>query len=666
MTHIRLATLDEWIEGTFGRRERITVRGGFRGGGPTSVGTDLLELDGPEASTVRILLSRKATLKPVDEKAADVEFSEKAGGSENWWSVWASVLASSMLVTPVVDAIRLGDLLREPRRLRFFCDTNAFASGVAAWILHALEGQGDLVTSAVVDREFAAWPDRERHFWKAKTLDIWALRTSYRLGRRLTETPPRGVIVDRLSPDQGALMLSKLRDETEGEDGRRRKSPDADMLLIELARGWIRDQPRNARVVYLTGDRNNARAATNALGAENVLFAAADSAQAARAQGRVVARGWWRPGEPLGASVVPTTSRLLWDFLSACDYLVLKSAGQQWKIKSVQLVPGGVPSDWEDPWVEVVRFRPPGSQGVLPPAVPGSAPPAVPASVPPATATGSDEALPPPRPAEGRGRSKTARGPVTTSWLLPPVPPRPSLAGKPSARPFPSTYFPTLWQAISGKTSPDLAESSPAIQREVLGLLTVLEATDSSGAPGTRIEEFRRAWGDADLDWLHGEMLRLPGYCRAIEALRAGQEADPPSSGRAQISLARSLGQVARLTPRGAADVVGDAPIEHDALLATLERWLPRRGDTLSTNDLCRLALDELKLTPTRFERAMQLLWARNPEIPFDGQTGGTVVPGHAEQVVVLHKNGYEFTEIAPGNLSFGRSAPVRFVGRIR
>ena len=47
-------------------------------------------------------------------------------------------------------------------------------------------------------------------------------------------------------------MLEKLRDESPN----LKKSPDADALMVELARGLIRDQARNARVLFLTGDRS--------------------------------------------------------------------------------------------------------------------------------------------------------------------------------------------------------------------------------------------------------------------------------------------------------------------------------------------------------------------------------------------------------------------------
>jgi hypothetical protein len=50
------------------------------------------------------------------------------------------------------------------------------------------------------------------------------------------------VVIDRLSPEQGALMLAKLRDETEG------KSPDADPLLEWVNTAW--QHLRSKRQLY--------------------------------------------------------------------------------------------------------------------------------------------------------------------------------------------------------------------------------------------------------------------------------------------------------------------------------------------------------------------------------------------------------------------------------
>lgn len=631
---VSVRKLDEWAAAALPPREPVKVRGGFRGrGSPGAPTLEIFELDGPGAGTVRILIPERPPIQPRDPGTA--AFSSR---SSEWWNAWASVLAATALVPPVVDPKRLADLLREERRLRLCCDTNALANGVASWLLLALDRRADIVTSAVVDRELAAWPDRDSGMWRAKTVDLWARRTRYRLARRLTETPPSGVVIDRLSPEQGALMLAKLRDETEA------KSPDADMLLIELARGLVRDQPRNARVVYLTGDRNNARAATNALGGHNVLYAAADLNRAKDYQGRAAARGWWRPDGPLGAVVVPGVGRLLWDLLSACDFLVLApdSPGSRWLIRPVCCIENGAPSDWEDPWVEIEDLSPAVTTDTV----------------------GVTSVIPTPGPPTDASAGSGGAGPSASErWLLHPVPAKELLAAPPSWRPTPLAFFARLWQAIGrGTMEPPVVAEDARV--EALKLLVVLGAVDESGGPGPRVDEFRTAWYNNDLDWFHAELQRLPGYKDAMDRLRTHASSEFSSRSRTQVSMACCLGQVARLDRAEGGVVVGDAPVRAAELRAALQRWMPGAGDTVATDDLCRAAASELRLTPTRLAAALERLWVADPNLPWEGRTGGTVSPGYAENVVVLDSSGYVFRSVAPGALSFGRGGPVRFVMR--
>jgi hypothetical protein len=445
-------------------------------------------------------------------------------------------------------------------------------------------------------------------------------------------------VIDRLSPEQGALMLAKLRDETEA------KSPDADMLLIELARGLVRDQPRNARVVYLTGDRNNARAATNALGGHNVLYASADQNRAKDYQGRAAARGWWRPDGPLGAVVVPGVGRLLWDLLSACDFLVLVlgSPERRWLIRPICCIENGAPSDWEDPWVEIEDLSPAVSVETV----------------------NVSSASPTPGPSAETPAGSSATSPLASEgWLLRPVPVKELLAAPLSWRPTPLAFFARLWQAIGGGTmeQPVVAEDARV---EALKLLIVLGAVGESGGSGPRVDEFRTAWYNNDLDWFHAELQRLPGYKDAMDRLRTHASSELSSRSKVQVSMARCLGQVARLDRAGGGVVVGDAPVRAAELRAALQRWMPGAGDTVATDELCRVAASELRLTPARLEVALERLWAADPNLPWEGRTGGTVSPGYAENVVVLDSSGYLFRSVAPGALSFGRGGPVRFVVR--
>ena len=93
---------------------------------------------------------------------------------------------------------------------------------------------------------------------------------------------------------------------------------------------------------------------------------------------------------------------------------------------------------------------------------------------------------------------------------------------------------------------------------------------------------------------------------------------------------------------------------------------MPAVGNTLDTQTLCSLALHENHLTPYRFEKAMIKLWEVEPNIPFEGRTGGAVRKGLSEKVVKMDATGYSWYHVDSGALTFGRSGPIRFIERVR
>lgn len=648
---IPLTNLDDWWTDTLSQRT-VRIAGGFRGQGRDDIpNLPLLDLKASPASTARLLIPKEPPLV-TDGSPNAAQFDKVDSAKATWWGGWSKVLSATALVPPVVDPKRLTELLQESRRLRFYCDTNALAGGVADWLLFLFQGRADLVTSAVVDRELAAWPDRENALWHAKTVERWARRTQYRLARRITENPPPGVVIDRLSPEQGALMLAKLRDETEG------KSPDADTLLIELARGLMRDQPRQARNIYLTGDRNNARAATSALGPEHVLFAVADSDMARKHLGTLAVPGWWSPNGPLGSVRLQPPSRILWSLLAACDFLRLETDGAGWLLQPALSVPRGVPSDWSEPWLEITQLSIPKS--------PGSSQPVE--TAPPSSTPASSPAPQPPSGRRRRRQSVPEGVSQEPEWLLPPVPVGAPLVVE-GAPPFSSmVFFLLLLRALSGKQGNEglLVEYPDVIRQGTRAYLIALDALDAGGGPGGRLTEFRRAWDTNDLDWFHSELFCLQPYRATIKLIRMGMDPSeqPPLEG--YVDMARNLGQVALRMKPGAGLFVGEAPLSTDALLNALARWFPTPGTSLPTMHLCSRAEAELQLTPARFERAMERLWTLHPDIPYEGSTGGTVEPTRGETIVQLSPKTFRLRQVAPEALSFGRSGPVRFITRIR
>lgn len=696
--YVRLGQFENWLSEKFPPQERIIISG-FLSDSTDALELPLLELGNSTANTVRLLIQDSfplpASVGPVsptapestaqqnsNRRAREKKDSSRAEhvARSNWAGTWAKVLVASALATPTVDPVRLWDVLRDKRRIRFFCDTNALTTGIASWLLLTLDHKADLVTSSVVDRELVAWPDRHGdNFWMGSTSDAWTLRTQYLLARRLIECPPEGVVIDRLSPhEQSALMLAKTKDESAS------KSPDADMLLIEVARAYIRDQSRHSRLIFLTGDLNNARSAASALGADNVLFASVPPDVFERSRGHIIGRGWWHPDGPLGAILVPRTAALVWDLLSACTRLVLRDERDAWLVTAAAAASHGVPSDWADPWLRLRRIlsgsngsetdsRPPESPGPAPaPSEPISRPqqgmmevvidhaPVDPHAHRPMQRSGKldDNVAPHPLASVAIVESSKVLGP-DDYWLLEPASELSVVDVSSSARPTSTLFFDLTWNLIANQKVVYVKEERHQLQREVLQILTALGWTNGPDV-GPAFAACRTAWFANDLEWFHRQLLRVPGYREALLSVGKGEWPSLGSRPRAHVALARSLGQVASLQDEL---LRGDSPVSKRALLAALNRWLPNPEDSLPTESLAQLAARDLGLTPFRFEIAMDRLWRKEP-IPFDGASGGVASTRDTEEVAVFQQSGYTFRKVSPGALTFGRGGPVRFVRR--
>lgn len=653
MTVVAATDLQRWLSKHLQDRGLLRLVGRVANGRP---GFDILEVKGVEPDTAKVLLGN---FPP--------QLSDDCSG-------WASVLLSLGLYQPIVDAERMFDLLHDARRIRFCCDTNALAGGVATWLLRVFAGRADLVTSAVVDRELAAWPDRKGPaMWKAKSGSSWSMRTKYRTARRLVEAPAAGVVVDRLSPEQSALVLAKLRDESAA------KSPDADMLLIELARGLIRDQPANGRVVYLTGDRPHARAATGALGARNVLYCAADDRRAMSSRGKVRPLGWYNSGGPLGCVVGLALAEIVFGLLTACDVVEIhprapdgEVAGPGWSVRLSLRVDRGVPSDWEDPFVEIKELPAGQTQQARSPRAGQDRSTSGSDEAPDAQTSSTSDPAHHEQPGArrtpailGSGRLLANLGtPVLGRAYVNPRPPIEPRTAPTGLRPQPTIIFARLNEVLAGAPWPPVSSDT---DEECRRILVALGAATEDGRAGPDYHIFSDRWEQNDLDWFHSEFLRLPGYRAVADALASGGS----TSGRraqVQLAMARRLGQAAK--DRAGVYRYGDAWLSWAALQHFLEQRLPSAGDRVHISDLCMAALETLCITPARFEDALVRFLskahdgeARGPRI--EPQTSGTVEPLAPETIVVLSKGGYGWRVVDPAGLLLGTAIPYRFLVRV-
>ncbi len=707
--------LSMWMRETLAPREPIRISGGLRGGhvanGPTVAA---IELNGVQANAVRLLVG---SVPAAVATPSNAEFQSKPKADDRqaeetaWWAGWAKVLTAATMLPPRMDPEALSRLIVERRVVRLFCDTNAVCSGVAEWLMSVLPARTELLTSAIVDKEVMSWADTTKKLWAAETASGWEARLRFQLARRLTIFPPRETVIDRLSPDQNALMLAQ------GTDKGGQKSSGADLLFVELARPLIREQPRQACVMFVTGDANLAGAATSALGPEHVLYANADAEAARAAQGKALTRGFWHPGSGLGSVTMPSPGRMLWTLLGAFTFLELRQGDQGWSLELVERVRNGGPSDWADPWVKIAPLAVVPAIAVPDPITSASDPAApsaasaeghlsdaassteiarshssyvstqtLPAAGSSQSAASGDlrvsseqggevlgaETPPAPSPAEASlATSATPPSPLSSStdgghvqWLLAPRPVESRLdVLSPSPRPVPKWFFVFVSDACFGKVVEVPDAEVPA---ETFRVLQGLEVLDGSGRPGPMAATWRGAWDRNDLDWMHAQLRAAhPGYRRVLELLRDGKEADLSSRQQQFLSLPRALGQVAKVLTRHSPARIGDAPVAFDELDLALDRWLPQPGETLAIAHACENALSELHLTPYRFELALKELWSRHPTYPIESRTSGVAVPTSAESVVQLHPDGsFAHRAVHPGTLTFGGALPVLFLAR--
>ena len=662
----RVSQLGNWLAENMTAVEPIVVSGGLRGDfDPQSPVLDALELSGPLGTTVRLLVPAPPPQEKPGSASTFLLVKKKDGPNDEkvlpdperyWWDGWAKIFTASALLPPRTDSVRLADVLRDERVLRLFCDTNALASGVAEWFLHVLPSGTQLISSAIADKEIMSWVDRHKKLYEGSTAETWEARLRYLLARRLTEYPPQHTVIDRLSPDQNALMLAQGT----GEGGS--KSSQGDLLFVELARPLVREQPRQARVIFLTGDANVARAATSALGPEHVLYANPDTDTLKERIGKVVPRGFWHPAGPLGSLSLPSSSRLLWNLLSAFTFLIVKQAERKWLIEPIFNVRYGGPSDWADPWVHIKELSKPTDDDRA----------HVPTGSPDLTASAEvtkESVLAPqaaPTPVAMAAPKIEQREPKADAWLLPGIKKEgPADAVTPSPRPAIKPFFGFLSLACFGEMVP---LPSAEVPRETFRVLVALKALNEDGSQGDRITEFKEAWLRNNRDWFHAELMHShPGYRQVVAQIRAGNVKLLKSREAQFVPLIRTLGQAARFPSSSSPIRMGDDPVSFEQLDEALHRWLPHPDTAIRIGDACERAMADLSLTPCRFELALSTLWKRQPDYPVESRTGGEPDRMSPDDVVELNGDGtYELRTVSPSTLTFGGAVPVLFLARRR
>jgi hypothetical protein len=368
-----------------------------------------------------------------------------------------------------------------------------------------------------------------------------------------------------------------------------------------------------------------------------------------------------------------------------------------------------VPSDWQDPFIDISEIEASARSSpveIVAPSAATSAEEVVPPSTgagAPSAGTSADEMVPPSTGAgaasAGTSAPSTSAGAASAGASTDEVVPRSIAAGteqqrpdgaatdRPRAarrdpvlissgrllhlpateapaglRPHPEAFFERLWETMFRLAWPTQAGD---VDGECRRILAALGAATIDGQPGPELNAFGDAWHRNDLDWFHGQLLRLPGYREVADSVSPAEMASSSRRRQAQLSMARRLGQAAK--GADGSYHFGDAAVTLHELTGFLEEQLPRSGDRKHVSDLCSAALGALKLTPARLERALMAYWSggitSGPRI--EAQAGGTVERLEPEKVEVLSETGHTSITVDRGALYFGTKIPHRILVRL-
>ncbi len=664
MSYLTLSDLDSlWHRIGARRGDTVRVLGDYRRGGVPEHREPLLTIRDEQALHPVLELRATPLLEQGGAKLPNgFAYKKSDSPTSKYQEAWSKTLVACGLAAPRVDPAPFEALLQDPRCLKFYFDTNVLASGIAHWLLEVFRGRAHFETSVLVDRELMRWVDRggKAGFYVARTIAAFQLRTQWRLARQILTARLEGSMIMRPSPDQSALMLAKFRDE--GGD----KSPDADMLLLEQARLQVRDQPRNTRTIFLTGDRNLAVTAAAVLGSDAVLWIDAGPEVSRPLFGQVCLRGWWEPHGAYGRLHIPPWSHLVRGLLAACDRLIFQvergdDCASSWTLEQTlgRAVLGALPSDWTDPVFALAceeSDAPPRPAPVLPAPTSTSAP-AVPAPPPPVETTRAAVVLEPPPVVP---EPAAATQPLVFPWAGTPD----GALGARSWRMSSSSFWNLLAPLVLEGDGSEALWSAGSALRSAYKSFELLGWMDEEGEPGPNFRWLQQAWNSNDLDALHRALRKLRVYETMMQQLAAHHgsvERPDDRLWRPWWGIARSLGQTAEL---GGRVYCGDAPASPEQLDRALEVWMPAVGDHLSVRELSELAARELRWSPYRLGRTMAAL-RQQPANRWSLETGGEFVGDAFEEVARLGEGEYAEDVVDPEGLWMGGPQPVRTLRRI-
>lgn len=235
----------------------------------------------------------------------------------------------------------------------------------------------------------------------------------------------------------------------------------------------------------------------------------------------------------------------------------------------------------------------------------------------------------------------------STQWLLPPVSHRELIDIEKSCRVNTHVLFLLIEQAVFHITVPQLDDYSQQLKDDCIKVLALLEVLDESGYPGARVDDCRRAWLNDDRDWFHGQFMAIQMYREVIEIIRSGAWEEFQGHHGCYLTLARRLGQVARLDFNQNL-MAGVQPLSRSKLIDGMNMLLPSTFMTVSVYTMCRVLCRAFHVTPARLERALLMLREDWHAYPREDESSRKE-PGIEETIIDLSVDGFAFKEVSSG-----------------
>jgi len=539
MKYTPLRRLEALLEELFGDTKSIGIRLYFENPPP-----NFPHLEGTMTRESRILQLR--AVGGTDGERANIQEGVRA------------VYTAIGLIAPEFDSRNWHEVAKSSSPLCLIADTSAVCNGCVHWIAQALWHRNiEIATMSVVERELFGWADQ-----KDLHKDV-SLRSKYRVARQLSETPLPNVVDRRPAVDEkAALMLAKVKVKDI-------KSPDADILLIEQARDLIRSQSPNVQSLFLTGDRQHARSATNVLSAKQVLYCPPPPFNIDTEV--IGSASFWQPAEGEGALNLVPLSRVIWTLLCCCGEIVLALPRGDVQIRHYRQGLG-VPSDFTDPYLEV-----------------------------------SDVSTP---------SAPSARAPTEAKDLCPP-----------SLRPALIYFVDSVNQLLEGNRIEPSFETDRN-SSDTAKFLECIGAMDDTGLPLLN-GPFLSAVRANDWDKVGDLFERSPSFAAALEKLNRGGKIT--SSDRPNVALVRKLGWATRMERNGEI-LLANGKITSEQFLEYIENLVGGSRDSIPFEFICRHILRDLKVSPMRFENLFRQLNSAGLN-PFQWETGGIASGSHSEAV---------------------------------